>query len=130
MKMTSRRPYLIKAIYDWIVDNELTPLIMVYAPVDGVRVPQEYVREDGQIVLNISPTAVYEFSMNLSAIGFHARFGGISREVFVPLNAVLAIYARENEKGMFFEGPEIEPEPTPPPSDPQKSKSPGLRLVK
>ena len=131
-KMTSNRPYLIRAFYDWIVDNGMTPYITVDATVDGAVLPQPYVR-DGQIVLNISPRAVQQMHLGDEEISFHARFAGTSLQVVVPARAVMAIYARENGEGMLFgnereqdDGP---PEgPRPPPSG--KGGRPALRVVK
>lgn len=137
MVMNSSRPYLIRAIYDWIVDNECTPHIAVDAFVEGVEVPQDYVR-NGQIVLNIAPDAVSHFHLGDSEIAFSARFRGISMEVVVPYAAVLGIYAKENGQGMMFDPEEPAPQP---PRGPRpvsgtgaKGKSgagkPNLRVVK
>lgn len=100
--MSSSRPYMLRAIYEWILDNSCTPYLLVNALADGVVVPQNYV-ENGQIVLNISATAVVNFSIENDLLSFSGRFGGISQEVWVPISAVLAIYARENGQGMLFE---------------------------
>lgn len=100
-EMTSNRPYLVRAIYEWIVDNRCTPHIVVDASDARVRVPREFVR-DGQIVLNISPSAVGQFSWDNNEIAFTARFGGVPRSMVVPMWAVTAIYARENGEGMGF----------------------------
>lgn len=136
MSMTSSRPYMIRALYDWIVDNNCTPYILVDAMANGVEVPQQHVNKDGQIVLNISPTAVMALSLDNQGISFNARFGGIPTDIHVPARAVLGIYARENGQGMVFE-PELEPEPTPPapkvakPKPVRKEPSrPSLRVVK
>lgn len=109
--MTSNRPYLIRAIYDWLVDNDCTPHVVVDAGVEGVSVPQNYV-SNGQIVLNLAPRAVTAFHMDLDAISFNTRFGGMPTDIFIPTEAVLGIYARENGQGMLFsdeEGPEPPP---------------------
>ena len=103
MSQRSRRPYLIRAIYDWATDNGFTPHLLVAADVEGVNVPREYVQE-GRITLNISPMA--------DPIWFSARFGGRACEVLVPVGAVLAVFARENGEGIVFG--DIE---TPPPKD-------------
>ncbi len=100
-EMTSNRPYLVRAIYEWIVDNRCTPHIVVDARDARVRVPREFVR-DGQIVLNVSPSAVGQFSWDNNEIAFTARFGGVPRSMVVPMWAVTAIYARENGEGMGF----------------------------
>ena len=134
--MTSSRPYLIRAIHEWILDNDLTPQIVVNADTDDVRVPPEYV-EDGQISLNISATAVRGFSMNNDWIEFDARFGGKSFQVSVPTGAVLAIFAKENGAGMSFGEEEHQDDPPPEPLGNDKDKAgkkaktrPALRIVK
>lgn len=100
--MTARRPYLFRAFYDWIVDNELTPYIVVNASVLGVLVPQEFVK-DNQIVLNIAPHSVAQYMATNEKIEFNARFSGVPQHIVVPMSAVEAIYARENGVGMGFE---------------------------
>ncbi|PJE79310.1 Stringent starvation protein B [invertebrate metagenome] len=102
MNMTSSRPYMLRALYDWIVDNDGTPYILVDARIKGVEVPVEYVK-DGQIVLNIAPMAVRALEITNEAITFDARFGGRSLIIYVPTEAVMAIYANENGQGMVFE---------------------------
>lgn len=99
--MTSNQPYMLKAFYDWIVDNELTPYIVVNATMEGVQVPQQFVK-DGQIVLNVSPSACVHFEITYEYIAFQARFGGQPQRVYMPSAAVLAIYARENGAGTVF----------------------------
>lgn len=99
--MTSTRPYLIRAFYDWIVDNACTPHIVVNATLPGVDVPKEYV-DGGQIVLNISLSAVNGLTLGDHAIEFQARFGGDIRQVYAPVVSVMAIYAKENGRGMVF----------------------------
>ncbi|GAA0353969.1 hypothetical protein GCM10009092_17870 [Bowmanella denitrificans] len=129
IKMTSNKPYLLRAFYEWIVDNDLTPHLVVDARVPGTQVPQEHVR-DGQIVLNIAPSACGKLQMGNLEVTFDARFGGVARRLEVPIQAVLAIYARENGAGTIFEEePETSPpEPTPPP-EPPKGR-PQLKVVK
>ncbi|WP_045107584.1 ClpXP protease specificity-enhancing factor [Legionella hackeliae] len=129
MKMTSNKPYLIRAIYDWIVDNDLTPHILVNATYPGVQVPQEYVN-NGRIVLNISPKACRGLHLENDRIVFTARFSGHSMQIFIAPAAVLAVYAKENGQGMEF--PEEAHEPPPPASSgPEtKGKKPALTLVK
>ncbi len=97
--MTSQRPYLLRAIYEWIVDNGMTPHVLVDAKRPGVSVPPSTVR-DGQVVLNIADRAVGQLRMDNDLIAFNARFGGVNHAVFVPIDAVLAIYARETGMGM------------------------------
>ncbi len=99
--MTSSRPYLIRAIYDWITDNGMTPYLLVNARKDGVSVPHKYV-DNGKIVLNIASGAVAALHLGNDYIGFNARFGGVSMELMIPVSAVMAIYARENGQGMMF----------------------------
>ena len=112
--MRSNQPYLLRAFYDWIVDNQCTPYIIVDAFHESTAVPQEFVK-DGQIVLNIAPRAVTNFDMSGDAITFSTRFGGVPVELFLPFSAVLGIYAQENGKGMMFDF-EDNNDPTPPPS--------------
>lgn len=108
--MTPRRPYLVRAFYDWLVDNDLTPHLVVDATLPGVKVPMEFV-SDGQIVLNIAPRAVGNLELGNEAISFSARFSGRPHSVIVPLYAVMALYARENGAGTMFEPePAYEPE--------------------
>ena len=99
--MTSNKAYLIRALYDWIVDNHLTPHLLVDTSGDDLNVPQDYV-EDDRIVLNISPSAVRDLDISNDYINFKARFSGQSMNVFFQSNAVMAIYARENGRGMIF----------------------------
>lgn len=99
--MTPNQPYLLRAFYEWIVDNELTPHIVVDATIEGVDVPVEHVK-DGQIILNISSSACAELLIQNDWVSFKARFSGVSRELFVPVPAVLAIFARENGAGTVF----------------------------
>jgi len=101
-QLTARRPYLLRAFYEWLLDNQLTPHLVVDINLPGVMVPLEYAR-DGQIVLNIAPRAVGNLELGNDDVRFNARFGGVPRQVTVPLNAVLAIYARENGAGTMFE---------------------------
>ena len=130
--MTSSRPYLIRALYEWIVDNEMTPYIVVDAAAEGLMVPAQYV-QDGQIVLNISPRAVEKLQLSNTHIAFSARFGGAALNISVPPRAVLAIYARENGEGMMFRdgGDDNDGNPPPPesPSDPTP-RTPRLRVVR
>ncbi len=102
MTMTSSRPYIIRALYDWIVENECTPYLLVDAEWPGVMVPPGSA-ENGQVVLNVAPMAVRELMLENDAVSFMARFGGRSCNVYVPVAGVMAIYARENGQGMVFE---------------------------
>lgn len=130
--MTSNRPYLIRALYEWLVDNDLTPYLLVDANRDEVHVPTRYV-EEGRIVLNVSPGAVRDLSLGNDLVAFEARFGGSAFAISLPPDAVLGVYARENGKGMLFpdEGVQEEPEP-PKPKDPTPPPGgrPSLKVVK
>ena len=101
-QLTPRRPYLLRAFYEWLLDNQLTPHLVVDVTLPDVQVPMEYAR-DGQIVLNIAPRAVGNLELANDEVRFNARFGGVPRQVSVPLAAVLAIYARENGAGTMCE---------------------------
>ena len=130
-EMTSNRPYLLRALYEWICDNRMTPHILVNATIDGVDVPEQVVQK-GKVILNIDQAAVHDLDMANDSLSFNARFSGRRYEVRVPLQAVLAIYAKENGQGMMFaqeEGklPPTDPEPGPGDSDIRRSH---LKLVK
>ena len=109
--MTSSRPYLLRALWGWITDNGFTPHVVVDATVEGTLVPEGFV-EQGKITLNIGPSAVQALNIGDDAVTFSARFAGAPMDVFVPVQAVLAIYARENGQGMMFGS-----EPGPGPED-------------
>jgi stringent starvation protein B len=93
---------LLRAIYEWINDNSFTPYLLINAEEKGVFVPQQYIK-DGQIVLNIAPHAVQQLLMDNNAVGFSARFGGVPQQVYVPMRAIMGLYARENGQGLFFD---------------------------
>ena len=114
-EVSSRRPYLIRAIYEWVLDNNLTPHLLVAADAEGVQVPAQFITEDGKITINVSPAAVRGLRMDNDYIHFSARFSGQPYDVSVPPGAVLALYARENGEGMLFG--EVEA-PQPPPDAP------------
>ncbi|MCT8342607.1 MULTISPECIES: ClpXP protease specificity-enhancing factor [Photorhabdus] len=101
-QMSPRRPYLLRAHYEWLLDNDMTPHLVIDVTLRGVNVPMEYAR-DGQIVLNIAPRAVGNLELTNDEVRFNARFGGVPRRVNVPMAAVIAIYGRENGAGMMFE---------------------------
>jgi len=138
MTMNSSRPYIIRALYDWILENQCTPYVLVDAFGEGVEVPQDHVK-DGQIILNISPTAVQSVSISNEVVEFDGRFGGIPKKVFVPIKYILGIYAKENGQGMIFESDEL-PDPPDPPEDTltlrkkgssdKGSTKPSLKIVK
>lgn len=97
----SKRPYLIRAMHEWMADNSHTPHIVVDAGVDGVSVPSEHVK-DGKIILNISDTAAHNLKLTNDAVSFRARFSGVPFDVWVPMRSVMGIYARETGQGMIF----------------------------
>lgn len=99
--MTPTRPYLIRGLYEWIADNNLTPFIVVNTEIEGVIVPHEYV-DGGRIILNIAMMATDDLVIGNNVIEFSARFSGISKDIIIPIAAVLAIYAKENGRGMVF----------------------------
>ncbi|MFT6928138.1 MAG: stringent starvation protein B [Psychromonas sp.] len=134
--MLVQRPYLLRAFYNWIVDSECTPHIIVDATQVGVEVPQKFV-EDGKIVLNIAPKSVMQFSMDDDAVAFNARFSGQPMQVYVPLYAIEGIYARENGAGTIFpEEPAYQAldgsveTPKTEKTDAKPSKRPTLTIVK
>lgn len=133
---TPTRPYLARAIYEWICDNQLTPYLLVDATQPHTDVPLQFVK-DGQIVLNLAPHAVHQLHISNDAITFSARFGGVAKEIYVPIRAVLGIYARENGQGLFFDPSEYEDmeetaapetEQTKQEAEPTKKK-PSLRIL-
>lgn len=138
MNMTPNMPYLLRAFYEWIVDNDLTPHLVVDANVEGTVVPMEHVK-DGQIILNISSSACQHLQIGNVDVTFEARFSGAARHLIVPCNAIQAIYARENGAGTMFTHEEID-DPTDitdeshsePPSPPPKPAKKGshLKVVK
>jgi stringent starvation protein B len=118
--MTSNRPYLLRAIYDWITDNNLTPYILVDAAREGVRVPPQVIK-NGQVVLNLAMRAVASLDLGNEWISFQARFSGASQSILIPVQAVLALYAQENGQGMMFpadEGGDVPPPSPQPEGDP------------
>jgi len=141
--MTSSRPYLLRAIYDWLADNELTAYLLVNAEADNVMVPTEHVQE-GKIILNISPSAVQDLHLENDSVSFSARFSGKAMQVYIPMQAVMALYSMENGKGMMFpeeedseasesdenlgQNPELEESENQPAKD--KKKAPFLKVVK
>lgn len=135
--MHSRRPYLIRALYEWLVDSGELPHLLVDAGMPAVELPEAYV-QDGRIVLNVSPSAVQALNLGNDEISFSARFGGTPRLVRFPPAAVIAIYGRDSGQGMMF-GPEDESDPQsspdnkPPPGDgggAPKTGKPSLKVIK
>ncbi|WP_440996881.1 ClpXP protease specificity-enhancing factor [Arhodomonas sp. SL1] len=136
--MTPKRPYLIRALYEWITDNGFTPYLLVDTSVTGVEAPLEYA-DNGKLVLNVAPSAVRGLELGNDWVGFNARFGGAPRDVFLPVGAVVAIYARENGQGMLFgEEDDGGGDQGPPPDGPEGggeggnggARKPSLRVVK
>lgn len=143
--MTPSRPYLMRALHEWIQDNDCTPYVLVDAGLPGVIVPTDYI-DNGQIVLNISTSAVRSLVINLEGLSFNARFGGVPMDVHVPLIAIMAIYARENGQGMVFGSEAGAPDPNDPTpnkptltsvdksnssqADGKPEKKPSLKIVK
>ncbi len=99
--MTSSKPYLLRALYEWILDNESTPYILVDAGHDGVAIPPG-IASDGKVVLNLAPQAIQELVVDNEYVSFSARFGGVPHDVYCPMTSLLAIYARETGEGMMF----------------------------
>lgn len=137
MQMTSSRPYLIRAMYQWITDNGMTPHLLVDVSVDGVQVPAEHV-QNGKIILNIAPMAIGSLVLGDEEITFSARFSGQSMSIYIPIDAILAVYAKENGQGMMFseddgavssDDDDLDPDPGSGPG-PAKTKRPSLRVVK
>jgi len=145
--LTSRRPYLLRAMHEWISDNQQTPHIVVDATLEGVAVPRQYV-QGGKIILNISVNATSGLNLGNEGVMFRARFGGSTYDVSVPIGSVLGIYARETGQGMIFSEADAPPpqsptEPTPGPgpgtasgqgpgtggAEPKRSR-PALKVVK
>lgn len=114
--MKPSRPYLVRALHEWIVDNDMTPYLLVNAEWPGVRVPLEHVN-NGNIVLNIAPEAVESLAMTNQQVSFSARFARGHFDCFIPIVAVQAIYASENGKGMFFSEEDLGDEPITPPEE-------------
>ncbi|MCK5395433.1 MAG: ClpXP protease specificity-enhancing factor [Gammaproteobacteria bacterium] len=131
--MTSSRPYLVRAMYQWVADNGMTPHLLVDVSVDGVQVPAEHV-QNGKIILNIAPMAVTGLVLGDTEVTFNARFSGKAMDLFVPIDAVLAVYAKENGQGMMFSEDDgaisSSEDGNDPDPDPDKPKRPSLRVVK
>ena len=128
--MKPRRPYLLRALHEWISDSGETPHIVVDAAADGVLVPKQYVK-DGKIVLNVSYSATQSLKLGNDAVSFEARFGGAAFAVHVPVRAVLGIYARETGQGMIFPEGDADPDPSDtPPAAPDKAGAPAAKRPK
>ncbi|MCB2426931.1 ClpXP protease specificity-enhancing factor [Methylophaga pinxianii] len=135
MSMSSQKPYLVRAIYQWLLDNQCTPYLLVNTNHEGVVVPEQYIR-DARIVLNLAPDAINALSMDNDWVSFSARFSGKAMDLFIPVIAIQAIYGKENNEGMFFPEEEHPTPPAPPTTEPKKptqkpnSGKPSLKLVK
>jgi stringent starvation protein B len=129
MVMNSSRPYLIRALYEWIVENGLSPYVLVNARFQGAQVPQEHVVND-KIIFNVSPQAVKDLDLGNDVVQFNGRFSGKSQFVSVPVRAVLAIYAKENGRGMVFNEDEEDKTPPTGPVGGQSQSKAKLKLVK
>jgi len=131
-ELTSSRPYFVRAVYQWIIDNGLTPYILVDSDIEYTEVPREYVK-DGRIILNVAPMAVRDLLLGNEAISFSARFSGVAKAIYAPIQSITAIYAKENGKGVFFDQTgDLQPPPDTP-EPPQKSRSgkkPTLKVIK
>jgi stringent starvation protein B len=132
----SRRPYLLRAMHEWISDSNQTPHIVVDASIEGVEVPRQYV-QGGKIILNVSSNATSMLSLGNELVRFRARFGAATYDVSVPIVAVLGIYARETGQGMIFSEADTPPQPPAPPSEPAptttgegKRSKPTLKVIK
>ena len=127
----SKRPYLIRAMHGWMMDNGETPHVIVDAEKPGVEVPRAYVK-DGKVVLNLSSTATQRLVMGNDWIEFEARFAGVVHHVRIPVSTVLGIYARETGEGMVFSEQDLGPEPPTKPAPPENdgSRRPQLKVVK
>jgi stringent starvation protein B len=132
----SRRPYLLRAMHEWISDSNQTPHIVVDASLEGVEVPRQYV-QGGKIILNVSSNATSMLSLGNDLVRFRARFGAATYDVSVPIAAVLGIYARETGQGMIFSEADTPPQPPAPPSEPApatttetKRAKPTLKVIK
>ena len=127
--MTSSRPYLLRAMYEWMLDNNLTPQIVVDAEADDVLVPRQFVA-DGRIVLNVSSGAVRGLELGNEPVVFSARFGGTPFDVSVPVRSVAAVFSRENGAGMTFPDEASGSGSTPPPPEDSPPGRPQLKVVK
>ncbi len=127
--MTPLKPYLIRSIYEWIIDNSLTPHLLVNAEESETVLPERFI-EDGRIVLNIRPEAIQGLILGNEQIEFNARFSGEPLHVVAPIRSILAIYAKENGKGMVFDQEDDDGMPPPTPPEDKPNNKPKLRVVK
>ncbi len=119
--MTSNKPYIIRAFYEWILDNNVTPYIAVDATLPYVEVPEQFISE-GRIILNLLPSAVHNLSLGNEWVSFSTRFNGVSVDINIPIGAIIAIYSRENGHGIEFQPEALTEDPTVKESDVKSSK--------
>ena len=124
--MTSSKPYLVRALYEWILDNDHTPYVLVDTSSEQVLIPAG-IASDGKVVLNVAPAAVQDLDMNNDSVSFSARFSGVAENIYVPMTSLLAIYARENGEGMMFPAEETDKDTDP--AEP-RTKGPVLKVIK
>jgi len=124
--MTSSKPYLVRALYEWILDNDNTPYILVDISSDQVLIPNG-ISSDGKVVLNLAPAAIQDLEMTNEHVSFSARFNGVAEQIYCPVSSLLAIYARENGEGMMFPTEETDAEST---AEDTKPKGPTLKVIK
>ena len=131
--MNSSKPYLVRALYEWILDNDTTPYILVDTNSDEVLVPPG-IANDGKVVLNLAPAAIENLEMTNEHVSFSARFNGVAENIYCPITSLLAIYARENGEGMMFPAEESDDNAEQPgdaeTSDRAKPKGPTLKVIK
>ena len=131
--MTPSKPYLIRGLYQWLLDNQVTPYILADTSSAQVMIPRG-IATDGKVVLNLSPSAIQNLEMTNEHISFSARFNGVAQDIYCPMGSILAIYARENGEGMMFNQESENATKTEDSADgasqPKKTKSPGLKVVK
>ena len=127
--MTSSKPYLVRALYEWILDNDNTPYILVDTSSDQLMIPSG-IASDGKVVLNLSPSAVHNLEMNNEYVSFSARFSGVAEQIHVPISSLLAIYARGNGEGMMFPAEEGEGDSVSSGNGTEKPKAPTLKVIK
>lgn len=138
-RVGKQRPYLLRAMHEWMSDNDLTPHIVVDANREGLTIPREHV-SDGKLILNLSFSATHDLRIGNEFVDFEARFGGVARRLSIPVSAVLGIYARETGQGMVFTDDDTKPDepaahpeaeaPAPQPPEGKPAKGPNLKIVK
>jgi len=127
--MTSSKPYLVRALYEWILDNDTTPYILVDTSSEQVLIPPG-IANDGKVVLNLAPPAIQHLEMTNEYLSFSARFNGVAEEIYCPMPSLMAIYARENGEGMMFPAEEADAETGPDKPSEDKPRGPTLTVIK